>query len=128
MKNLLDSTDIAIVFLDNSLHVRRFTNSATRIIKLISSDVGRLLFDIASELVYPQLHEDAREMLRTLMFSEKEVATRDGRSWFLVRIMPYRTGENVIDGIVIAFVDVTRAKTMEGQLRDALRQRGAALE
>ncbi len=126
MKNLLNSTDIAIVFLDNALHVRRFTNSATRIIKLIPGDVGRPLTDIVSELDYPQLHEDAKEVLRTLVFSEKEVATRDGGSWFLVRIMPYRTSENVIDGVVITFVDVTRAKSMEVQLREALRQRGAA--
>ncbi|HEX8962250.1 MAG TPA: PAS domain-containing protein, partial [Rhodocyclaceae bacterium] len=128
MKNLLNSTDIAIVFLDNALHVRRFTNSATRIIKLISSDVGRPLSDIVSELDYPKLHEDAKEVLRTLVFSEKEMATRDGKSWFLVRIMPYRTSENVIDGVVITFSDVTRSKTMEVQLREALKQRGAALE
>jgi two-component system CheB/CheR fusion protein len=128
MKNLLNSTDIAIVFLDNSLHVRRFTNSATRIIKLIPGDVGRPLTDIVSELDYPKLHEDAQEVLRTLVYSEKEVAARDGKSWFLVRIMPYRTSENVIDGVVITFVDVTKAKSLEAQLRDALKQRGAALE
>ncbi|HEX8987956.1 MAG TPA: PAS domain-containing protein, partial [Rhodocyclaceae bacterium] len=126
MKNLLNSTDIAIVFLDNALHVRRFTNSATRIIKLIPGDVGRPLTDIVSELSYPKFHEDAQEVLRTLVFSEKEVATRDGKGWFLVRIMPYRTSENVIDGVVITFVDVTKGKNMEGQLREALAQRGGS--
>jgi PAS domain S-box-containing protein len=128
MKNLLNSTDIAIVFLDNSLHVRRFTNSATRIIKLIPSDVGRPLSDIVTDLDYPRMHQDAKEVLRTLVFSEKEKATRDGKRWFLVRIMPYRTADNVIDGVVITFVDVTAAKVLEARLRDALKQRGAAME
>jgi PAS domain S-box-containing protein len=124
MKNLLNSTDIAIVFLDNSLHVRRFTNSATRIIRLIPGDVGRPLTDVVSELDYPLLHEDAKEVLRTLVFTEKEVKARDGKIWFLVRVMPYRTSENVIDGVVITFVDITKAKIMEGQLREALKLRG----
>jgi two-component system CheB/CheR fusion protein len=119
MKNLLDSTDIAIVFLDNALHVRRFTNSTTRIIKLIQSDIGRPLSDIVSKLDYPSLREDSLEVLRTLVFSEKEVYGLDGRC-FLVRIMPYRTTGNVIDGLVITFVDVSKAKSMEGQLREAL--------
>lgn len=116
MKNLLDSTDIATVFLDGALNVRRFTTPATRLIKLISGDVGRPLSDIVSDLDYTQLQSDAREVLRTLIFSEKDVATRDGR-WYHVRIMPYRTLENVIDGVVITFLDITVAKTLEMQLR-----------
>ncbi|HEX5393783.1 MAG TPA: chemotaxis protein CheB [Rhodocyclaceae bacterium] len=119
MKNLLNSTDIAIVFLDNSLHVRRFTNSATRIIKLIPGDVGRPLSDIVSDLDYPSLAHDCQEVLRTLVFCETEVPSHDDR-WFLVRIMPYRTAENVIDGVVITFIDVTKTKTLEAQLRAAL--------
>ena len=66
----------------------------------------------------PELAEDAREVLRTLVFMEKQVATRDGR-WFLVRIMPYRTLENRIDGVVITFSDITAAKTLEAELRQA---------
>jgi two-component system CheB/CheR fusion protein len=118
MKNLLNSTDIATVFLDGALRVRRFTHSATRIIKLIPGDVGRPLSDIASDLNYPALQQDAAEVLRSLNFSEKEICARDGR-WFDVRIMPYRTTDNVIDGVVLTFVDVTRAKMLEGQLRAA---------
>ena len=116
MKNLLNSTDIATLFLDEALNVRRFTTQTTRIIKLIAGDVGRPITDIATDLVYPELAADAREVLRTLVFSEKQVATRDGR-WFLVRIMPYRTLENRIDGVVITFADITVAKTLEAQLR-----------
>jgi len=117
MKNLLDSTDIAIVFLDNNLHVRRFTTQATRIIKLIPGDVGRPITDIASDLLYPALPEDVREVLRTLVFIEKPVATRRG-SWFAVRIMPYRTQESRIDGVVITLTDITAAKKLEAELRE----------
>ncbi len=116
IKNLLDSTDIATVFLDHELHVRRFTARATRIINLIPADVGRPLADIVSSLLYPDLIEDAREVLRTLAFSEKQVTARDG-SWFSVRILPYRTVENRIDGVVITFSDITAAKTLEAELR-----------
>ena len=118
MKNLLDSTDIATLFLDDALHVRRFTTQATSIIKLITGDVGRPITDIASDLEYPGLVADAHEVLRTLVFVEKQVATRDGR-WFLVRIMPYRTLDNRIDGVVITFSDITAAKALESQLRQA---------
>jgi len=116
MKNLLNSTDIATIFLDNQLHVRRFTREATQIFKLIGSDVGRPLTDIVNELNYPTLHDDAQEVLRTLVFSEKQITTRDQR-WFVVRIMPYRTLENVIDGVVITLIDISEAKRLEAELR-----------
>jgi two-component system CheB/CheR fusion protein len=78
--------------------------------------VGRPITDIASELVYPELAAVAREVLRTLAVHEQPVAARDGR-WFLVRIMPYRTLENMIDGVVITFTDITASKTLEEKLR-----------
>ena len=116
MRNLLDSTDIATLFLDNALCVRRFTSQTTKITQLIASDVGRPITDIASDLFYPELAEDVQQVLRTLVRAEKQVAARDGR-WFTVRILPYRTLENVIDGVVITFVDITVSKTLEAQLR-----------
>ncbi|MGD0265060.1 MAG: chemotaxis protein CheB [Candidatus Methylomirabilota bacterium] len=118
MKNLLGSTEIATVFLDNALRVRLFTTGSNRVFKLILGDVGRPITDISSDLVYPELAEDAREVLRTLVFHEKQVAARDGR-WFTVRIMPYRTLENMIDGVVITFTDITTSKTREAKLREA---------
>jgi two-component system, chemotaxis family, CheB/CheR fusion protein len=117
MKNLLNSTDIATLFLDNDLNVRRFTTQATKIIKLIPGDIGRPITDLASDLLYPELGEDAREVLRKLGFAEKPVNTRDGR-WFTVRIMPYRTLDERIDGVVITFTDITVAKTLEAKLRE----------
>jgi chemotaxis methyl-accepting protein methylase len=119
MKNLLDSTDIATLFLDSNLRVRRFTSQATKVIKLIQGDVGRPITDQSSSLLYPELAEDVREVLRTLVFAEKEVATRDGR-WFTVRTMPYRTLENVIDGVVITFSDITTSRNLEAKLRESL--------
>jgi two-component system CheB/CheR fusion protein len=116
MKNLLNSTDIATLFLDNDLNVRRFTPQATKIIKLIPADVGRPITDLASELRYPELVEDAREVLRKLAPTEEPIAARDGR-WFTVRIMPYRTLDDRIDGVVITFADITVAKTLEAELR-----------
>ena len=116
MHNLLNSTDIATLFLDNKLNVRRFTDKITRIIHLREADIGRPLSDLNSVLVYPELCADARETLRTLAFSEKQVVTTDGH-WFSVRIMPYRTLANVIQGAVITFVDITAAKELETRLR-----------
>ena len=117
MKNLLNSTDIATLFLDGDLNVRRYTTQATKIIKLIPGDVGRPITDLASDLRYPELAEDAREVLRTLVSVEKPIAATDGR-WFAVRIMPYRTLDNRIDGLVITFADITAAKATEAKLSD----------
>ena len=117
MKNLLNSTDIATVFLDNDLRLRRFTLQAKTIVKFIPSDVGRPFTDLASDLIYPALVADAHEVLRTLVFSERSITTLDGR-WFTVRIMPYRTMDNRIDGVVITFADITAAKKVEASLRE----------
>jgi two-component system CheB/CheR fusion protein len=115
MKNLLNSTDIATLFLDGNLLVRRFTSPTAHLIKLIPSDVGRPITDIARNIDYPELTDDVHEVIRTLVFREKIVAG-PGKRWFAVRIMPYRTLENVIDGVVITFTDASARKTAEGAL------------
>ncbi len=117
MKNLLNSTDIATLFLDNDLKVRRFTTQATKIIKLIPGDVGRPISDLASDLLYPELCDDVREVLRTLGSAEKPIAA-EGDRWFAVRIMPYRTLDNRIDGVVINFVDISAAKALEAKMQE----------
>lgn len=118
MRNLLNSTEIATIFLDGMLQVRRFTTHATHLFRLIPSDVGRMLSDIATELDYPYLLEDVKEVIESLKFIEKQIPTKNNR-WFKVRIMPYRTQEDVIDGVVITFIDITDLKTLEAKL-DAL--------
>jgi two-component system CheB/CheR fusion protein len=118
IQNLLNSTDIATLFLDKHLNVRRYTEQIARVIHLRESDIGRPLSELASTLLYPELHTDVKETLRTLAFSEKQIATSDGL-WFTVRIMPYRTLANVIEGVVITFVDITVAKELESRLRKA---------
>ena len=116
MQNLLNSTEIAILFLDQNLNVRRYTDRATKIVNVRESDVGRPLSDLTMSLEYPALHEDALETLRTLAFSEKQMPTHDDR-WFSIRILPYRRVDNVIDGVVITFVDITAMKNLEAALR-----------
>jgi two-component system CheB/CheR fusion protein len=118
MKNLLNSTDIATLFLDDALLVRRFTTQTAKIIKLIPGDIGRPITDIVTTLDYPGLADDTKEVMRKLAFIEKQVSAREGR-WFTVRIMPYRTQENRIDGVVITFADITVAKNLEVALRKA---------
>ena len=118
MKNLLNSTEIATLFLDKELNIRRFTLQATKIFKLIKSDIGRPFTDQTSDLSYPELEEDAREVLRSLVFIQKEVPAIDGR-WFLVRIMPYRTFDDRIDGLVITFINISDHKRTEQKLRES---------
>ena len=119
MKNLLNSTDIATLFLDAQLKVRRFTTQTASIIKLIPGDVGRPVTDLTTELDYPQMADAAREVLRSLVSNQRDVTTRNGR-WFTVHIMPYRTQSNRIDGVVVTFTDITVSKALEATLREAL--------
>jgi transcriptional regulator with PAS, ATPase and Fis domain len=116
MTNLLNSTEIVTVFLDAHMKLRRFTSSATKLFKLILGDVGRPLSDVATGLQYGDLQKDALEVLHTLAFQEREVTTIDGR-WYRVRIMPYRTQDNVIDGVVITFTDISELKYLQGQVK-----------
>jgi two-component system CheB/CheR fusion protein len=111
-KNLLDNTDVSILFLDAELRVRLFTAGANRIFKLIPGDVGRPITDIASDLDYPKLADDMREVLRTLAVHAQTAATPHG-TWFHIRIMPYRTLENMIDGVVVTVIDITELKRAE---------------
>ncbi|WP_222102362.1 chemotaxis protein CheB [Candidatus Propionivibrio aalborgensis] len=115
MANLLNSTEIATVFLDKAMKLRRFTAHATHLFKLIPGDVGRPLSDVVTDLDYPKLKADAQEVLNTLAFQEKEVDTHDGRC-YRVRIMPYRTQEDVIDGVVITFTDISELKKLQEEL------------
>jgi two-component system CheB/CheR fusion protein len=109
MKNLLDSTQVPTLFLDNNLKIKRFTPYATKIISLIQGDIGRPITDIVTNLQYDGLARDANEVLKTLVFKEIQVQTKGG-SWYLMRIVPYRTTDNIIDGVVVTFSDITDFK------------------
>lgn len=109
MKNLLDSNEIPTIFLDNNLCIKRFTQHAVKVVNLIGSDVGRPIDHLAAKFKYERLVEDAKEVLRTLVFKQMELQTNDSL-WYQMRIMPYRTISNVIDGVVITFSDIQKLK------------------
>ena len=117
MRNLLDSTSIATLFLDKSLLVRRFTVSTAGIFRLKTGDVGRPITDITSMLDFPDMTTVADTVMRTLVSVERDIATTDGR-WFAIRILPYRTHDDRADGVVLTFSDITRAKALENELRE----------
>ncbi len=118
MNNLLAGTGIATVFVDHSLRIMRFTPAATRIINLIQNDIGRPVGHIVSNLVgYDRLLMDVKGVLDTLIPRELEVQTKTG-AWYTMRIQPYRTLDNMIEGAVLTFVDVSLIKqTQEALLR-----------
>jgi two-component system CheB/CheR fusion protein len=109
LNNLLSSTDIGTIFLDMELCIKRFTPNIGRVFNLINTDIGRPISDITPKIDYPNLTKDAAETLRTLIPKEVNKRTEDG-TWLSIRVLPYRTIENVIDGIVITFVDVTETR------------------
>jgi two-component system CheB/CheR fusion protein len=109
MANFLNCTDIATVFLDMALRITRFTPAATKLFHIIAADVGRPLGDLTTRFSDPNLLGDARQVLEHLVPLEKEIASTTG-DWWLRRVMPYRTRDNRMDGVVITFVDVTQRK------------------
>ena len=116
MTNLLASTEIGTIFLDNELRIQRFTPAATRLVKLIQSDLGRPLSDIATHITDDNLVAEVNQVLDDLAPREKEVRTRRGQ-WYLVRVRPYRTTENIINGAVITFSDISDQKRVQEQLQ-----------
>ncbi|MCS6289073.1 MAG: PAS domain-containing protein [Nitrospira sp.] len=118
LQNLLNSTEVATIFLDNELRIKRFTSEAKRVSNLITIDVGRPLSDIVSKLAYDRVLQDAQDVLQTLVVTEREVQALDG-TWFFMRILPYRTARNTIEGLVLTFLDITKVKEAEKFLQAA---------
>jgi PAS domain S-box-containing protein len=116
MANLLNCTDVATVFLDAGQRIQLFTPSTTRMFNLIAADLGRPLRDIAPKVTDPDCQRDAEEVLRDLAPREAEVRTEDGH-WYIRRIMPYRTRDHRIEGVVVIFVDITDRKQKEVAVR-----------
>lgn len=115
MKNLLNSTEVATLFLDKDLNIRRFTDHIGNIFKLRSVDIGRPFTDMSTDLRYPNIEDHALLVLKTLTPIETAIETNDKR-WFNIRIMPYRTLDDRIDGLVITFSDITKQKKLEAEL------------
>jgi len=116
MRNLMSSTEIGTIFVDRDLRVKLFTPRSADIFNLIPADVGRPLLDINSRLTASDLLADLDRVLGRLQTIEREVETREGR-WHLMRLLPYRTAEDRIDGVVITFLDITERKRAEDDLR-----------
>ncbi len=117
MTNILNSTRVPTIFVDNNLKIKRFTPQATEIINLISNDIGRPITDISSNLQYPGLVDDIKQVLSNLMPKSIEVQTNKGH-WYRVHIVPYRTTENIIDGVVLTFIDITKLKKISFDLKE----------
>ena len=107
--NLLNSTDIAMMFLDNSLCLRRYTPSVVGFFNVIKSDIGRPISHVTSNLVYPDFEKDLTSVMDTLNSKQVDVARKDGH-WFNMRILPYRTADNAIGGLVVSFIDINEHK------------------
>jgi two-component system CheB/CheR fusion protein len=115
IENLFASSDVAVVFLDRELKVKRFTPAASDVFSLVEADAGRPLDHLSTSLDYPELFEDARGVLRDLGERSREV--RAGERWYTARIFPYRTVDDRIEGVVLTFQDVTGVKRSELEAR-----------
>lgn len=110
--NLMNNIEVATIFLDQQLRVKRFTPQARHVAHLIDADIGRPLADLTTHLDYPDLLADAADVIETLQASEKQAPAPDG-GWYLVRIRPYRTARNVVEGVVVTFIDITGTRHSE---------------
>ena len=116
MRNLLNSTEIATIFVDNDMCVRRFTLEAANIINLIQTDIGRPLGHVSTNLSYEGMLDDLAEVLKSLIPKEIEVLTTTGQ-WYSMRIIPYRTTDNRIDGAVLTFTSIEDQKQAQQSLK-----------
>jgi two-component system, chemotaxis family, CheB/CheR fusion protein len=117
LQNLMAATDFGTLFLDSNMRIKRFTDRVTQLFSITPTDEGRPITDFAHQLDYEGLTTDARAVLANLTPVQREIHSRDGR-WYDLRMRPYRTVDNKIDGIVITFVDMTERRNVEEALRE----------
>jgi two-component system, chemotaxis family, CheB/CheR fusion protein len=122
LQNLLDSTRIATIFLDDDLRIRNFTPTAMEVFSLRDSDRGRPMTDIVSLLSYDKLREDVRNVQSTLGIVEHQLDLRDESATYIMRMRPYRTVANVISGVVITFTNVTENKRQTEHLQILMKE------
>ncbi|HKP13666.1 MAG TPA: CheR family methyltransferase, partial [Blastocatellia bacterium] len=127
LQNLMASTEIGTIFLDRVLMIKRYTPRVNELFNIIPTDLNRPLEHLTHKLDYRELAEDAERVLRTLRTIEREVLSADGR-WFIVRLLPYLTVEDRIDGVVVTFIDITERRRAEEALRKSEEQLRAAME
>jgi two-component system CheB/CheR fusion protein len=121
LQNLLAATDLGTLFLDSSLQIKRFTEPVRDLFSVTVSDEGRPITDFVHQLEYDDLTKDARTVIANLTPIRREIYSRKGR-WYDVRMRPYRTVDDKIDGVVITFVDVTERKLLEQRLQSLVDQ------
>jgi two-component system CheB/CheR fusion protein len=121
MKNILDNTEIPILFLDSRLRIKRFTSHINKVFNLRESDVGRPVTDLVTRLTYAGLFKDVKEVLDTLTPKEVKIRSEDGE-WYLLKIRPYRTADNVIDGAVLTFLNIQQLKCVQEELASSKKQ------
>ena len=116
LNNLLTSIEVATVFLDRNLNIKRFTPAATKIFNLIPSDIDRPVTHLSSNIIYKALADDVKNALKTLAVKSADVQANDS-TWYHMRILPYRTAENIIEGVLVTFIDITEQKYTEEKLK-----------
>jgi len=127
LANLMAATAIATIFLDRELNIMRYTPSTVALFHLIASDLGRPLMDLTHRLRYPELQKDAERVVQTLVPIKREVTDGTGQ-WFLVQLLPYRTAEDRIAGVVLTFVDITERQNKEEELSRSRAELEASLQ
>jgi two-component system CheB/CheR fusion protein len=121
LQNILDSTDVATLFLDRNFRIRFYTPATTAVFNIIPGDLGRPMADLNSLAADPDLLKDARSVLHTLVPVEREIEAENG-ACFIRRVLPYRTQENLVEGVVITFADITDRRQILDELGVAKRQ------
>ncbi|WP_439104777.1 chemotaxis protein CheB [Celeribacter marinus] len=118
LKNLFESTDLAVLFIDRAFCVRNFTPATSDIFGIKSRDIGRPIDDLSSRIDYPDLKSDAQQVDDTLQVLEREFYIEDVQKTYMLRMKPYRTTDNRIDGYVLSFIDITQRKAYENSLKE----------
>jgi two-component system, chemotaxis family, CheB/CheR fusion protein len=118
LQNFISATEIAVVFIDRGMRIKRYTRPSTKIFNLIATDIDRSLLDITHRLEYPDIAQDIEQVFEKLQPVEREVRSTEGL-WYIAKLLPYRTAEDRIEGVVLSFIDISRRKLVEQRLQES---------